>query len=161
MQKISSEYEVQATKLSALCTKIEESAASFDDNLEDKKVKVDNFIHNTKVLKQFQDKHKAKSDKIKELQFKKANLAAEANSLEEKRSQLKQVIPKLETEQKAMAAAKNFKAASMKKNQIKEAQEQIDLIAKKVENCFVEEKKLEEEVGKIEKEQMKYVEQQN
>ena len=60
-----------------------------------------------------------------------------------------------------MAAAKNFKAASMKKNQIKEAQEQIDLIAKKVENCFVEEKKLEEEVGKIEKEQMKYVEQQN
>ena len=56
---------------------------------------------------------------VKDLQLKKSNIAAEANSLEEKRKQLKAAIPKLEAEQKAMVVAKNFKAAGMKKNEIK------------------------------------------
>ena len=53
MQKNSSEFKNEAESLSCLCAKIEESASTFDDNLEQKKVKVDNFIHNTKILKEF------------------------------------------------------------------------------------------------------------
>lgn len=42
--------------------------------------------------------------------------------MEEKRNQTKARIPKLENEQKSMAESKNFKAANMKKTEIKEAQ---------------------------------------
>lgn len=69
---------------------------------------------------------------IKELKLKKSNIAAEANGLQEKRKQLKVMLPKLELEQKTMAAAKNFKAAGMKKNQIKESQQAIEEVGKKI-----------------------------
>ena len=42
-----------------------------------------------------------------------------------------------------MASAKNFKAAGQKKTEIKEIQEELEEINKKIENNFVEEKKFE------------------
>lgn len=112
-------------------------------------MKLNAFIENTKILKSFEEKHKGTKDKIKELEFKKANISSEATKLEEKRKEAKGKIPKLEAEQKTMVATKNFKGAGMKKAEIKEAQESIEALGKQIEKNFIEEKKIEEEVAGI------------
>lgn len=43
---------------------------------------------------------------------------------------MKNKIPKLEGEQKAMVTSKNFKGASLKKNEIKEANENIEVMGR-------------------------------
>lgn len=39
-------------------SEIEAKEVSYQDKIEDRKVKVDTFIHNTNLLKEFQSKHK-------------------------------------------------------------------------------------------------------
>jgi chromosome segregation ATPase len=114
--------ENEAKVVSEIAKQLDLASLNFDECLEQRKVKVDTFLHNTKDLKSFEAKHKKGRDKIRELEFQKANTVEEANGLEGKKSQTKAKIPKLEVEQKAMAGAKNFKGAAMKKTEIKEAQ---------------------------------------
>lgn len=71
------------------------------------------------------------------------------------------MIPKLESEQKALANSKNFKGAGMKKTEIKEANQEMEVITKKIEDSFVEQKRVEEEISKIESEQQKFIDEEN
>jgi multidrug efflux pump subunit AcrB len=93
--KKAEELEVEARNIAEMAYQMEQSSNNIEEKLEQKKVKVDTFIHNTKDLKNFQMKNKENQEKIKELEYRKENKIAEVSSLEEKKIQIKQKIPKL------------------------------------------------------------------
>lgn len=49
----------------------------------------------------------------------------------------------------------------MKKTEIKEANQEMEVITKKIEDSFVEQKRVEEEISKIESEQQKFIDEEN
>ena len=48
-----------------------------------------------------------------------------------------------------MVGMKNFKGAGLKKSQIKEAISSVEEMGKEIQKCFMEEKKVEEEIATL------------
>ena len=42
---------------------------------------LDNFVHNGKLMKEFEEKHRGEKDKVKDLEYKKSTVTAEISKL--------------------------------------------------------------------------------
>ena len=129
----------EAEELADIARDFEERQGGFEEEMEARKVALDNFVQCANLLKEFQEKHKGEKERAKDLEYKKNTVTAEISRLEERREGLKGKVPAIELEQKRFAEMKNFKAAGLKKAEIKEIQEELDRIKKRVEGCVGEE----------------------
>ena len=102
-----------------------------------------------KELKYFEDKHKAEKEKVKELEYKKSTISAEISKLQERKEEVKKQIPTLELEQKKYADLKNFKAAGIKKGEIKDINDEIGKIKDRLDGYLGEEHGLEIEYEEV------------
>lgn len=71
----------EAEELTLLGKEIQQKQTNFEENMELKKVILDNFIHNAKMLKDFEEKHKDTKQHIHELELKKLSGSTEASKL--------------------------------------------------------------------------------
>lgn len=100
---------------------------------------------NANSVKEFENKHRAEKEKLKEMEYKKGTVTAEISKLQERREELKKMIPGLEAEQKKFAEQKNFKAAGVKKGEVREINEELATIKERLDDCLGEEHSLEVE----------------
>lgn len=129
----------EAQELADIAREYEERQSNFEDDIEERRVTLDNFVHNGKLVREFEEKHRSEKEKAKELDYKKATITAEISKLEERKDSLKKQIPSIEMEQKKFAELKNFKAAAMKKAEIKEINDELERIKARIAECLEEE----------------------
>lgn len=74
---------------------------------------------------------------MKEVENRKNSMASEISKLEEKRDSIRKKIPAIEVEQKKFADQKNYKAAGLKKAEIKELNDELATVKEKIEAFIV------------------------
>ena len=111
--------------------------------MERRRVALDTFLLNSKYVKNFEEKHRAGKEQILELEYKKSTINGEIAKMQERREELKKKVPILELEQKKYAEQKNFKAAGMKKGEIKDINEELIHIKERLDTLMGEEYELE------------------
>jgi hypothetical protein len=65
LEKKTKDLNKEAETLTKIAKDIETKSTTIEDIIEERRVKLDNFIHNNKSLQEFEDKHKEKKEKIK------------------------------------------------------------------------------------------------